>query len=236
VYFLFSELLSFLVFTGSPVLLPERSVPVLILLSLVFDSKDFMQKNGSWRLPVLLLLLVLSTVLLQALPEAAQLQVRYDRAAILLGEGWRLFSGHLLHLGWVHLALNLAGLGLIVALFWQYWSTLKFVFVFLFSLAAVDVGLWWFSPEVGWYVGLSGILHGLLIAGAVFSFQRERAFSIAVMVIVIGKLAWEQITRTSAGTEKLIGGHVLFDAHLYGFTGGLIAAILLLLSHKEKNT
>ncbi|HID82959.1 MAG TPA: rhombosortase [Chromatiales bacterium] len=195
-----------------------------------------MQKNGSWRLPVLLLLLVLSTVLLQALPEAAQLQVRYDRAAILLGEGWRLFSGHLLHLGWVHLALNLAGLGLIVALFWQYWSTLKFVFVFLFSLAAVDVGLWWFSPEVGWYVGLSGILHGLLIAGAVFSFQRERAFSIAVMVIVIGKLAWEQITRTSAGTEKLIGGHVLFDAHLYGFTGGLIAAILLLLSHKEKNT
>jgi len=195
-----------------------------------------MQKSVSWQLPVLLLLLVLSTVLLQALPEALQLQVRYDRAAIGLGEGWRLVSGHFLHLGWVHLALNLAGLGLIVALFWQYWSTLKFVFVFLFSLAAVDVGLWWFSPEVGWYVGLSGILHGLLIAGAVFSFQRERAFSIAVMVIVIGKLAWEQITRTSAGTEKLIGGHVLFDAHLYGFTGGLIAAILLLLSHKGKNT
>lgn len=194
-----------------------------------------MQKSVSWRLPVLLLLLVLSTMLLQALPEAAQLQVRYDRAAISLGEWWRLVSGHLLHLGWVHLALNLVGLGLIVALFWHYWSVKNFLIVFLLSLIAVDIGLWWFSPEVGWYVGLSGILHGLLIAGALFSFQRERAFSIAVMAIVVGKLAWEQVTRTSAGTEKLIGGHVLFDAHLYGFTGGVIAVILLLLSRKGKS-
>lgn len=194
-----------------------------------------MQKNISWRLPVLLLLLVLSTMLLQALPEAAQLQVRYDRVAISLGEGWRLFSGHLLHLGWLHLALNLAGFGLIIALFWHYWTAINFLLVFMLSLVAVDIGLWWFSPEVHWYVGLSGILHGLLIAGAVFSFHQERLFSIAVMAIVIGKLGWEQITRTSAGTEKLIGGHVLFDAHLYGFTGGVIAAILLLLLRKEKS-
>lgn len=182
----------------------------------------------------LLIALVTAVLLFQVLDEFKIIQVRYDRTTINMGEWWRLLSGHLLHLGWVHLALNLAGLGLIIALFWRYWTTINFLLVFMLSLVAVDIGLWWLSPEVRWYVGLSGILHGLLIAGAVFSFHRERLFSIAVMAIVIGKLAWEQITHTSAGTEKLIGGHVLFDAHLYGFTGGVIAALLLLLLNSRK--
>lgn len=182
-----------------------------------------------------LIVLVATVLLFQMLDELKLIQVRYDRAAISLGEWWRLLSGHLVHLGWIHLALNLAGFGLIVALFWRYWTTINFLLVFMLSLIAVDIGLWWFSPEVRWYVGLSGILHGLLIAGAILSFRKEQLFSIAVMAIVIGKLAWEQITRTSAGTEKLIGGHVLFDAHLYGFTGGIITALFLLFINSRKH-
>ncbi len=186
------------------------------------------------NLLLVILVLTLLAVTLQAFPESLQVQFRYDRAAIGAGEWWRWVSGHFLHLGWMHLALNLAGLILIVTLFWRYWSVWRFIIVFLFSLVAVDVGLWWFSPEVDWYVGLSGILHGLLIAGALFAFLRERTFSIVIMVCVIGKLAWEQITRSSAVMTELIGGNVLFYAHLYGFIGGLFASILLLLLHKEK--
>ncbi len=189
----------------------------------------------SRNLPAVLFALALLSLVLQALPQGWQALVRYDRAAIAAGEWWRLVSGHLLHLGWMHLALNLAGLGLIAGLFWRYWTAWNFALVFVCSLIAADIGLWWFSPEVGWYVGLSGILHGLLVAGALFAFRRERAFSLAVMAIVTGKLAWEQVTHSSAGTEQLIGGHVLFDAHLYGFTGGAIAAIMLLFLRKERN-
>lgn len=186
---------------------------------------DFQNKRA---LVAVLLLLAATTILLQALPETGHRLIRYDRGAIVSGEWWRLFSGHFLHLGWVHLALNLAGLIMILALFWRYWTTSRFLLMFLFSLLAVTTGLWWFATTVQWYVGLSGVLHGLLIAGALFSYREERWFAITMIIIVTGKLAWEQITRSSAGTAELIGGNVLFDAHLYGFTGGLLSAMMLI--------
>jgi len=187
-------------------------------------------------LVAILLLLLAATILFQALPEAQQSLIRYDRRAILSGEWWRLFSGHFLHLGWIHLALNLAGLMMIMVLFWRYWTTSRFLLMFLFSLLAVNMGLWWFATPVQWYVGLSGVLHGLLIAGALFSYRDERWFAITMIVIVSGKLAWEQVTRSSAGTAELIGGNVLFDAHLYGFTGGLLSAMMLIFVHTRTET
>ena len=186
-------------------------------------------------LRAILVILAATMILLQALPETVQVLVRYDRDAIISGQWWRLLSGHFLHLGWIHLALNLAGLGLILALFWRYWTTKNFLVVFVFSLIAVDIGLGWFATQVRWYVGLSGVLHGLLIAGAIFSFRKERWYSVSMMTIVIAKLAWEQITRSSAGTAELIGGNVLFDAHLYGFVGGLLGTMLLIFTRTGKN-
>ncbi len=200
------------------------------------DNADIFEVTNSIPRNLLLVMLVptLLAIAFQTFPESVQVQFRYDRAAIGAGEWWRWVSGHFLHLSWVHLALNLAGLLLIVTLFWRYWSVRRLIIIFLFSLLAVDIGLWWFSPEVDWYVGLSGILHGLLIAGALFALHHERTFSIVIMILVIGKLAWEQITRSSPGMAELIGGNVLLDAHLYGFIGGLVASALIALLHTRR--
>jgi rhomboid family GlyGly-CTERM serine protease len=198
-------------------------------LTMILNS----QLNQYRHLLIILLSLAVLQITLQALPASVSMQIRYERLAISMGEWWRLLSGHFLHLGWMHLALNLVGLGLIIALFLRFWSVTTFLLVFLFSLIAVDIGLWWFSPGVRWYVGLSGILHGLLIAGAIFCYRQERLFAITIMVGVVCKLAWEKLTQSSMGTAELIGGHVVVDAHLYGFTGGAIAAVsLLFLSRK----
>lgn len=202
-------------------------------MSNLLDRLDNRDKRILFALFIFLLAV---TFLLQALPDSGKSIIRYDRAAILSGEWWRLFSGHFLHLGWMHLFLNLAGLGMILVLFWRYWTTKNFIQVFLFSLIAVCIGLWWLATDVRWYVGLSGVLHGLLIAGAILSFSAERWFSLIMIAITCGKLAWEQITRSSAGTAELIGGKVLFDAHLYGFTGGLFSVIVLILIHGRKQS
>lgn len=50
---------------------------------------------------------------LQALPEDWRLALRYEPGAVLSGQWWRLWTAQLVHLGWVHAVLNLAGLALI---------------------------------------------------------------------------------------------------------------------------
>ena len=35
------------------------------------------------------------------------------------------------------------------------------------SVAMIDLGFVLFEPQLDWYVGLSGVLHGALAAGAV---------------------------------------------------------------------
>jgi hypothetical protein len=45
---------------------------------------------------------------------------------------------------------------------------------------------------LGWYVGLSGVLHGLLIAGGPRDVLRREPVGFLVLTAVVLKLAWEQ--------------------------------------------
>ena len=86
--------------------------------------------------------------------------------AIADGEYWRLLSGHFAHLGYPHLALNLAGLILVWLLVGRLYSTWRWLLVAAFSIVVMDAGFWFVDSDMRWYVGLSGLLHGLLLAGA----------------------------------------------------------------------
>jgi len=155
--------------------------------------------------------------------------MRYDRGAIAAGELWRLVTGHLVHLGPMHLALNAAGLVLVAALVGNRLGVGAWGVVFLTTALTISGGLWLAAPRLTWYVGLSGVLHGLLVAGAVRAAQdvRERWFALAVLLVVALKLAWEQAVGSMPATAALAGGRVVVDAHLYGALGGLAAMGLL---------
>jgi len=66
-----------------------------------------------WRLHVLPLSIVLISTALALGGQTVTEALRYQRGAILDGQWWRLISGNLVHLGWSHLLLNLAGLILV---------------------------------------------------------------------------------------------------------------------------
>ncbi|MFL6551463.1 MAG: rhombosortase, partial [Povalibacter sp.] len=82
-----------------------------------------------------------------------------------------------------------------------------------------------FEPQLQWYVGLSGVLHGALAAGAIAWWQHEtRALASALTLVLVGKLCWEQWQ----GALPLSGDMlVIVDAHLYGAVGGLFAGVVL---------
>ena len=148
---------------------------------------------------------------------------RYQRDAIENGEYWRLVSGHLVHLGLGHLWPNLVALVIIGALFEDVFDNADWWRASLASAAAIDLGLYRFDPNVLWYVGLSGVLHGFVAAGALALLLRRQTLG-AVLAIGLGaKLAFEQIVGPVPFTAASVGGPVVVAAHLYGAVGGALA-------------
>lgn len=171
-----------------------------------------------------LLGLICVAVLLIALGgEAVRLALRYERAAVLAGESWRLVTGHLVHSSAAHLLLNLAGLGLVAGLFPRDYSLGQWLLIAASSLACVDLGFVFYEPQLQWYVGLSGLLHGALAAGAVAWWRHEtRLLALTLTVIFAAKLVWEQTRGALPFSDDM---EVIVDAHLYGALGGALAAL-----------
>ena len=159
--------------------------------------------------------------------------LRYERIAILQNhQYWRLITGHLVHGSWQHVWLNLAGLLLMSALFLNTYTVWQWICIGLISMFTIDLGLLCLMPQLLWYVGLSGVLHGILSAGAMAWWRAgSRPMAAMLAVTVLGKLIWEQWQ----GALPLSGSlNVIVNAHLYGAAGGLIAAAMLQIKYPAR--
>jgi len=171
--------------------------------------------------------LCLLSLLFQVFDPATTEWLRYDRTAIHNGELWRIISGNLVHLGWEHLLMNLAGLILIWLLYGRLLSNQQWLLVVLMSSLAVGVGLYLTNPQLDWYVGQSGMLHGLFVTGLVINLRKGYKLEWLLLLGLIVKLIWEQIHGALPGSAELAGGAVIVDAHLFGAISGIIAGTLL---------
>jgi rhomboid family GlyGly-CTERM serine protease len=152
---------------------------------------------------------------------------RFDRALIAQHHYWLLFSGHCVHLNWNHWWLNMGGLAIVAFFFSPYGKLLEWLWVIVIAALCCGVGMYWLNPEVKTYVGLSGVLHGLFIYGAMRETRYYPASGYVLLVLLTGKLIWEFMNGALPGSESMTGGRVVTDAHLYGAIGGAIAAVLL---------
>lgn len=157
--------------------------------------------------------------------DAARELGRYDRAAVLAGEYWRLVTGHLVHLGWSHLWLNVAALIVLGSLFGDTLRRRDWVASGLAAAAAIDVGLFLLEPTIGWYVGLSGVLHGFMAAGAARLVIQGDVFGTVLALGLVGKLVYEQVAGPLPFTASSTGGPVVVAAHLFGAIGGVVATL-----------
>ncbi len=156
-------------------------------------------------------------------------RLRFDRELLEQGDLLLLFSSQLVHLNWPHWALNMAGLGMIALLFGRYATSYYWGWVTVVSALAVGLGLWTLNPELRWYVGLSGALHGLMMAGILLEMRVNRFAGGFLLLLIVAKLVWEQLGGAMPGSERLIEGRVVVDSHLYGAIGGALAAGIHLL-------
>jgi rhomboid family GlyGly-CTERM serine protease len=153
--------------------------------------------------------------------------LRYERAALPLAQAWRWLTAHLVHLGPGHALLNVAGLALVVLLFGRPLSARAWAFVLLASAVAIDAGFWWLQPRLEWYVGLSGVLHGLFAAGALAEWRAGGEQAPWLLLALCAKLAFEQGVGPLPLTAASAGGPVVVAAHLYGALGGALAYVVM---------
>jgi rhomboid family GlyGly-CTERM serine protease len=173
--------------------------------------------RGRW-LWLLLILLFLALVL--GLGDSVNLLLRYDRGGIAAGGWWRLLTAHIVHLDAHHLVLNELGLVLVWSLFAQDFDPVEWCVIVSAGALSISCGLWWLSPGVTWYVGLSGLLHTAMAAGAARHLA-ERAWDRWILFLGLGiKLIWEQ---SGGQTAPLI----VVDAHLYGAISGFLVGAAL---------
>lgn len=156
--------------------------------------------------------------------SAAADLLRYDRAQIAEGQWWRLLTAHIAHLDPRHAALNMLGLILLWVLFARDWSPRQWIVLLLAAALAVDGGLWFGDPSVCWYLGASGVLHGVMAAGTFAWVRRHPPVAGTMAALLVAKLAWERL----AGPLPLAGRGVpvVVDAHLYGASAGFITSVL----------
>jgi rhomboid family GlyGly-CTERM serine protease len=157
--------------------------------------------------------------------DAARELLRYDRAALVAGQLWRLLSAHLVHLDLRHTVLNVLGFVLMWGLFARDYRPQQWLLILLTGIVGIDLGLWLLDPALDWYVGSSGVLHSAMAAGTLAHLRRAEADGWILATFLVAKLAYEQLSGglPLAGENSL----VVVDAHLYGTVGGLTAALLL---------
>ena len=162
-------------------------------------------------------------LLLALTGEGGRALLRYDRAALAAGEAWRLVTAHLVHLDLRHALLNCLGLALMWALFARDYSPRQWLVIVAASVAAIGAGLWLCDSTVKWYVGSSGVLHGIMAAGTLAQLRRGERTGWVLLGFLALKLTYEHWV----GALPLAGAAVVVDAHLFGVAGGGAAAAFL---------
>lgn len=158
----------------------------------------------------------------------------YNANLIEQGELWRLLTGHLLHTNTNHLLLNLAGLALLWSLHGQYYHVKSYFTIFISCSLLTSIALYFFSPELIKYVGLSGVLHSVFVIGAVNDIQHNIKSGYLLLAGIIVKIAHEQIYGADSEISSLIAADVAIDAHLFGAISGVIYLSILFIIGRKK--
>ncbi|MDP5460211.1 rhombosortase [Alishewanella sp. HL-SH06] len=166
--------------------------------------------------------------LLHFSPLAWHELLQYSRPAIGQGEVWRVLTGHLLHSNAYHLLMNMVGLLLIMLIHGHLPGRLAFGWQLLILGLGTSAGLWWLAPDMLYYVGLSGVLHGILCYGAVIDIKQGFRTGYLILAGVLVKILSEQFSAPDLALAAQINADVAIDAHLFGASVGCLLGLVLL--------
>ncbi|MCW8994351.1 MAG: rhombosortase [Psychromonas sp.] len=179
------------------------------------------------------LIILLTAVIYLLEPQTSQL-LAYYHTGIAQFELWRLITATFCHSNFNHLLMNLFGLVITLALFIDTFKLIKIFPIVIFNSIFISCTLFFFEPQVIWYVGLSGVLHGLFSYGVCADIANKDRWGYLLGSGFIIKIIYEQIYGAAQSTIDLINAPVLVNAHLYGALAGIVFFAIKLAYKKRK--
>lgn len=85
------------------------------------------------------------------------------RDPVLAGQLWRLWSGHWMHLDGAHAGVNLLALVVIIGMAQRLRLLRPMLGMAVLMMPLLSLAILLVRPDLYWYVGLSGLLHGALV-------------------------------------------------------------------------
>lgn len=166
------------------------------------------------------------------LPDFYQAELVYDSNAVVAGEWWRLWSGHLAHFTLSQLIAD-SGLVLLLGLALQRFITpSRFAILIIVALPLMSLLLLWLVPEMSSYRGASGLAAMLwLMVGLHLSLQAKTGstpiwIGPLFILLLIGKVAGEALSLFPSLSELPAGVVVAWQVHLFGMVIGLLGYLL----------
>jgi len=183
--------------------------------------------------PFLTIFLLVGAIISYLSTEVSSFFV-YDRAAIINGEFWRLFTGHLVHFNISHLLYDLSAFSLIG---WIVESKGYRYFSFLITLMALAIGIFLIVLKTGmaYYGGISGLACGSLIYLALLGLGDEKPWHLLCCLILF-------IVPIKFFFEGYLGGSILpYSNHSLPFVtiweahvvGSVVATTLFFAQHTK---
>jgi rhomboid family GlyGly-CTERM serine protease len=149
----------------------------------------------------------------------------YQRDLVARGEIWRFFTSHIFHTNGYHLLLNISAVVMLWALHGQFYNPRIYLLLLIISALTTSIGIHFFSLDIYRYVGLSGVLHGVFIWGALMDIKSKDKTGYILLVGVFIKILHKQFYGASEDVAQLISASVAINAHLWGALGGIIIGI-----------
>ena len=176
---------------------------------------------------LLYILLLIIIVILSLLEPMSSDWFMYDRAAITDGQLWRLVSAHFVHLSPMHMLGNATGVVLLAYIAGRYLNNLLGLLLLVWCLLVVGIGLYSYAGYLQRYVGLSGVLHGLLLVAPFISQFYSRRIAACFLIVIVAKVIWEQSPfYDDMAMLGMIGGRVEANAHLLGVVAGIVFLVI----------
>jgi rhomboid family GlyGly-CTERM serine protease len=178
-------------------------------------------------------------LLLQAIGAVDALELR---RALWMQQPWRLLTGHLVHLNWLHALINAAALIIVARLFARDLDATRQGVVMAISAIVIGIGLATAYRGIDWYRGLSGVIHALFFAGAAAWLVSERSLDLRKLwlpaALFVGgwiKVLFEQPRGDLLPHAEWLGAAVVPQAHLIGAACGTALGLRFALADRRRS-